>query len=173
MALAEARERNLFKGVRLSNLGPEISILQYADDALFVGEWSQNNARNLIWVLRCFQLASGFKVNLAKSSVVGIGVINSEVSRMARVLNCKEGSLSLKYLGVPVGGKMTRVVSWIPIMEKFQSKLSSWKSRSLSFGGRLILCKSVLGSLGTYLFSLFKVPSMVISKLESIHNRFF
>ena len=62
--------------------------------------------------------------------------------------------------------------NWAPIVDKFQSKLSKWKSKALSFGGRLTLLSSVLGNLPTYYFSLFLAPLAVIEKLESIRRRF-
>ena len=37
----------------------------------------------------------------------------------------------------------------------------------------MVLCKSVLGSIGTYLFSLYKVPEAILTKLESIRCKFF
>ncbi|XP_024963591.1 uncharacterized protein LOC112503833 [Cynara cardunculus var. scolymus] len=67
---------------------------------------------------------------------------------------------------------MGRRCSWNKLVDKFEVKLSSWKAKSLSFGGRKILCKSVLGSLGVYLFSLFKVPESVLNTLESLRNQF-
>ncbi|GJU20086.1 hypothetical protein Tco_1153428 [Tanacetum coccineum] len=48
-----------------------------------------------------------------------------------------------------------------------------WKAKTLSFGGRLTLIKSVLDSLGVYYFSSFKAPISVINKLETIRRRFF
>ncbi|KAJ9564171.1 hypothetical protein OSB04_000137 [Centaurea solstitialis] len=48
-----------------------------------------------------------------------------------------------------------------------------WKADSLSAGGKLTLCKSVLGSLGLYFFSLFRAPIKVIGELERIRRRFF
>ncbi|XP_024986561.1 uncharacterized protein LOC112521803 [Cynara cardunculus var. scolymus] len=67
---------------------------------------------------------------------------------------------------------MGRRSSWNKLVDKFQEKLSAWKAKSLSFGGRKILCKPVLGSLGVYLFSLFKVPENVLNTLESLRNQF-
>ena len=40
-------------------------------------------------------------------------------------------------------------------------------------GGKLTLCKSVLGSLGLYWFSLFKAPKKILSEMENIRRRFF
>lgn len=68
---------------------------------------------------------------------------------------------------------MARSIHWNPIVEKFQAKLSKWKENTLSFGGRLTLCKSVLSSLGSFYFSLFKAPVKVIKRLERIRMRFF
>ncbi|GJT84887.1 ALP1-like protein [Tanacetum coccineum] len=51
-------------------------------------------------------------------------------------------------------------------VEKFKNRLADWKARSMLFGGRLSLVKSVLGSLPLYYFSLFRVPSSVINNLE-------
>ncbi|GJW61414.1 RNA-directed DNA polymerase, eukaryota, reverse transcriptase zinc-binding domain protein [Tanacetum coccineum] len=52
------------------------------------------------------------------------------------------------------------------LLDRFQSKLSSWKANLLSIGGRHTLIKVVLGSLGIYYFSIFKVPESVLNFLE-------
>ncbi|KAI3728414.1 hypothetical protein L6452_17050 [Arctium lappa] len=173
VARKEAQNKGLFKGIHFDNMGEEVSILQYADDTIFLGDWSRSNAANLVRILKCFQICSGLKVNMEKGKVMGVMVNNEEVKRMARLLHCREGSIPFTYLGMPMGEKMARVSSWKPIIEKFKVRLSDWKARNLSIGGRLCLCKSVLGSLGSYFFSLFKVPSKVINILESIRCRFF
>lgn len=51
--------------------------------------------------------------------------------------------------------------------------MSNWNSKILSIGGRLTLIKSVLGSLGTYYFSIFKAPMKVLKKLEGFRSNFF
>lgn len=62
--------------------------------------------------------------------------------------------------------------NWKPIIDKLQAKLSTWKSKTLSFGGRLTLITSVLGNLPTYFFSMFKAPKAVTDKLDQIRRRF-
>ena len=96
-----------------------------------------------------------------------------EIRMFARVLKCKRGVLPFKYLGVPVGANMRKASSWEPIISKFQSKLSSWKAKMLSFGGRLVLIKSVMSNLPVYFFSLYRAPSKVIKYIDRIRMNFF
>ena len=53
---------------------------------------------------------------------------------------------------------MYRIKSWDEVMEKMVSRLSKWKMKTLSIGGRLTLLKAVLGSMPIYHMSIFKVP---------------
>ncbi|KAJ9553569.1 LOW QUALITY PROTEIN: hypothetical protein OSB04_017614 [Centaurea solstitialis] len=150
----------------------DVALFQFADDAIFVGEWSLKNAKNLLRVLKCFEVCSGLKINLNKSRLSGVTVTKEEVISMSRRLDCKEESIPFIYLGLPVGGNMKSAKNWQPLIDKFCAKLSSWKAKTLSFGGRCCLCKSVLGALGTYMFSLYKAPKKVINTLEGIRRRF-
>jgi hypothetical protein len=45
-------------------------------------------------------------------------------------------------------------------------KLSSWKGKILSYGGRLVLINSVLSSLAMYMMSFFEVPKGILKKLD-------
>nr|KAJ0215250.1 hypothetical protein LSAT_V11C300110250 [Lactuca sativa] len=156
IAISEAMEKGIHKGVTLPNSGPTISLFQYVDDAIFLGEWSKENASNLLRILRCFYRASGLKVNLSKSKVYGIGVSNTQIGEMANWLNCSVGEFPFIYLGTPMS-----------LIDKFNNKLPNWKDRNLSFGGRLVLCKAVLGTKGSYLFSLFKAPLVLLIVLRA------
>ncbi|KAF5821202.1 putative RNA-directed DNA polymerase [Helianthus annuus] len=170
--MAKAVEAGIYKGVVLPNGGPTISHLFYADDALFIGECSESNLRNLSRILRCFFVSSGLKVNFDKSKLYGVGVDIEGVKEMAGSINCQYGEFPFVYLGLPVGAQMNRITSWKAMVDKFNSKLSAWKAKSLSFAGRVTLVKSVLGSLAIYYLSLFKAPSGVINTLEGIRRKF-
>ncbi|GJW95740.1 RNA-directed DNA polymerase, eukaryota [Tanacetum coccineum] len=56
---------------------------------------------------------------------------------------------------------------------RFLPRLSKWKLKLLSIGGRLTLLKSVLTSIPLYHMSIFKVPIGVLNHLESIRQNFF
>ncbi|KAI3517218.1 hypothetical protein L1887_16430 [Cichorium endivia] len=172
VAMKEVCEKGLFTGIKVPHEDVSISHLFYADDALFLGEWSLENIKNLARVLRCFHVVSGLKVNFNKSRVFGIGVDSQEVSRWASPLGCEPASLPFTYLGVPVGANMNLKKHWKPIIDKFSARLSAWKAKALSFGGRLTLSQAVLGNLPTYYFSLFVAPIGVIKTLERIRRNF-
>ena len=72
------------------------------------------------------------------------------------------------YLGLPIGGDARRLSFWDQVIERLKSRLSEWKNRNLSYGGRLILLKSVLSSLPVYALSFFRAPAGIISTIESI-----
>nr|KAJ0224075.1 hypothetical protein LSAT_V11C200069590 [Lactuca sativa] len=172
IVMEEACAKGIFKGMQVPNSEVRISHLLYADDALFVGEWSDENIKNLARILRCFHVSSGLKVNFNKSRIFGIGVDRQEVSRLVEPLGCKPSDFPFTYLGVPIGANMKYKRHWMLVIEKFQSRLNIWKSKTLSLGGRLTLAKAVLGSLPTFYFSLFVAPTGVIKKLENIRRRF-
>ena len=87
-------------------------------------------------------------------------------------LGLPTGVVTLHLPGVRVGANMKLKKHWKPIIDRFYSKLSPWKSKALSFGGRLTLAKAVLGSLLSYYFSIFVAPVGVINLLEKIRRQF-
>lgn len=66
---------------------------------------------------------------------------------MADSIGCAPGAILFLHLGIPVGQNMSRISVLASIMDRFRSKLSTWKVKSLSFGGRLTLIKPVPGLL--------------------------
>ncbi|GJZ43736.1 probable leucine-rich repeat receptor-like serine/threonine-protein kinase, partial [Tanacetum coccineum] len=124
-------------------------------------------------ILTWFHLASGLKVNFNKSKLFGIGTSQLELNSFATTIRCVPSHFPCTYLGLPIGANMARCAKWDPLIDRFHKRLSSWKARTLSFGGRLTLCKYVLGSLGVYYFSTFKAPKTIINKLEGIRTKLF
>ncbi|GJX82377.1 RNA-directed DNA polymerase, eukaryota [Tanacetum coccineum] len=147
--------------------------LFYADDAVFVGQWSEKNIITLVHVLECFFRASGLRINMSKSKILGINVDGVKVKQAAAKLGCLILQCPFSYLGTKVGGSMTRVDAWKEVVDKVKSRLSKWKMKTLSIGGRLTLLKSVLGSIPIFHMSIFRVPTGVLKTLESIRSQFF
>nr|GEW57570.1 RNA-directed DNA polymerase, eukaryota [Tanacetum cinerariifolium] len=129
--------------IRLSIEGDENS----KNFHVFIGEWNNNNIQSLLSVLRCFYLASGLKINLHKSKLMGIGVSSNVVAAATSLIGCSILTTPFNYLGV--------------------------KLKLLFIGGRLSLLKSVLISIPLYHMSMFKVSIGVLNHLESIRRNCF
>ncbi|PNY15039.1 cysteine-rich receptor-like protein kinase, partial [Trifolium pratense] len=166
--------RNLFTGYNIGGEGQiSVSHLQFADDTLLMGVKSWANVRALRAVLVLFETLSGLKVNFNKSMLVRVNIPDSWLGEAASVLCCNVGKIPFLYLGLQIGGDPRRLSFWEPVLIRIKNRLSGWKSRFLSFGGRLVLLKSVLTSLPVYALSFFKAPSGTISSIESLFTNFF
>lgn len=72
IALLEAKSKSIFHGIEVGNDKIHVSHLLFADDALIMGEWSLENAKNRSHILSCFHLASGLKVNSQRANNLGL-----------------------------------------------------------------------------------------------------
>ena len=167
-----ALEENLYKGYLVGANNVPISILQYADDTIFFGEACMENVEAINVMLRSFELVSGLKINFAKSSFGAFRVTDQWKQLAANYLNCSLMAFPFVYLGIPIGANPRRGRMWDSIIHKCERKLSKWKQRYISFGGRVTLIQSVLTSITIYLFSFFRVPQSVAAKLVKIQRRF-
>ncbi|KAK1407858.1 hypothetical protein QVD17_39485 [Tagetes erecta] len=78
-----------------------------------------------------------------------------------------EGSLPVKYLGVPLISSRLLYKDCKILVEKLEGKILNWRNRMLSFVGRLQLILSVLSSMHIYWASVFILPARVILDLEA------
>nr|GEW62816.1 RNA-directed DNA polymerase, eukaryota [Tanacetum cinerariifolium] len=164
-------DAGMFQAIKL-DASVNLSHMFYADDAVFVGYWNDSNITTLVHVLECFFRASGLKINMGKSKIMGVNVDNAKVSRAAVKLRCLVLKAPFVYLGSIVGGNMNRLHAWNDIVDRIKRRLSKWKMTSLSIGGRLTLVKSVLGSMPIFYMAMFKVLAGVLSMLEMIRSHF-
>lgn len=148
------------------------SLVQFADDTVLIGKPSWNNLWGLKSILRSFELVSGLKVNFIKSKLIGINVPDNFMEQASVFLHCRAESIPFNFLGLPVGANPRRKGTWNPVLQKFRSRLASWKGRNLSIGGRVTLINSVLSSLPLYFFSFYKAPKVVIREMIKIQRDF-
>ncbi|GJV30513.1 putative RNA-directed DNA polymerase, eukaryota, reverse transcriptase zinc-binding domain protein [Tanacetum coccineum] len=95
------------------------------DGVIITSDWNARDLDNIIRVLHVYNLASGFRINIHKSNIYGIGVSVDDVLSMSRNSGCA-----------------------LTLIDHFYLRLSSLKANLLSIGGQLTLIKAVLGSLG-------------------------
>ena len=118
------------------------------------------------------QLQQGLKINYGKSSFGVLGQSEQWKLQAASYMNCRIMPLPFSYLGIPIGANPRRYGLWDPILRKTESKLSRWKQRHLSYGGRVTLIKATLTSIPIFYLSFFRIPNRVVKKLTQIQRRF-
>ncbi|GJZ17745.1 putative RNA-directed DNA polymerase, eukaryota, reverse transcriptase zinc-binding domain protein [Tanacetum coccineum] len=150
VALSNAVQFGLIHGVKFGPSAITLSHLFYADDVVITIEWSSHDMDNIIRVL----------------------VSAEEVSLMANNTGCTSGSFPFVYLGLPIGANMNNTSNWKLLLDRFLSRLSSWKA-NLLFIDRLTLIKVFLESLEIYYLSIFKAPESVLKAMKRIRAMFF
>ena len=168
----QAEEKMLVESIEVGKKRVKVSMLQYADDTLFFCKASIQSVLTLKAIPKCFELASGLKVNYSKSKVGVVGVNINQTMIFAAFLNCDIMKATFSYMGVKVGGNHKRCVFWEGILIKLRSRLSAWKGKSLSLAGRVYLIKSVLTSLPLFYVSLFCMPTTVVREVKRIQKNF-
>nr|GEX33716.1 RNA-directed DNA polymerase, eukaryota, reverse transcriptase zinc-binding domain protein [Tanacetum cinerariifolium] len=163
---------SLFNGIKVG-ASTQIYHLFYVDDAIFMGQWNQLNIDSLTRVPEVFHHASGLRINMNKSKLMGISVDPRKVDQAATKIGCLILKMPFKYLGSRVGDPMSRIALWNEVIDSMLIRLSRWKLKTLSICGRFTLLKAVLGVIPIYHMSLFKVPLQVLRNMESIRARFF
>ncbi|GKA77644.1 RNA-directed DNA polymerase, eukaryota [Tanacetum coccineum] len=116
-------DARMFHGIKLGSL-VNLSHMFYADDAVFVGEWSGSNITTFVHVLDCFHKVFGLKINMSKSKIMGFYVDSGRVYRAAYKLGCLVLKTPFLYLGSLVGGNMHRLQAWNDIVDRVRRRLS-------------------------------------------------
>ncbi|RVX06988.1 LINE-1 retrotransposable element ORF2 protein [Vitis vinifera] len=153
--------------------GMEINVshLLFADDTIIFCEARQDHITYLSWILVWFEAASGLRINLAKSEVIPVGEVE-DIEMLAVELGCKVGTLPSVYLGLPLGAKHKAMAMWDGVEARMRRRLALWKRQYLSKGGRITLIKSTLASMPIYQLSLFRMPKLVVKRLEKLQRDF-
>nr|GFA98733.1 RNA-directed DNA polymerase, eukaryota, reverse transcriptase zinc-binding domain protein [Tanacetum cinerariifolium] len=99
-----------------------ISHLFYPDDAIFMGQWSQCNIDTIIRVLDVFYRASGLRINMNKSNLMGISMDSNKVKHAAVKIGCLVLKTPFNYLVSRVGDHMYRIQSWHDVTEGMHTR---------------------------------------------------
>ena len=98
----KAKSVGFFKSFRLFHGDCSIPFLQYVDDTLVFCGASVDEVKGIAFVLGCFKLITGLKVNFQKLIVVGVEVDPGFVSCVVRLLGCLVENFPIRYLGHPL-----------------------------------------------------------------------
>ncbi|KAL0278057.1 UNVERIFIED_CONTAM: polyprotein [Sesamum radiatum] len=112
------------------------------------------------------------KVNPTKSQIFFSRAVQQERQQILDYLGFQEGSLPVRYLGIPLTSSRLTIADCRPLIDKVDARLAGWNNQILSYAGRLQLIKSVLTTLHTFWASAFILPKGVLKTLEKKMRQF-
>nr|GEY84296.1 probable WRKY transcription factor 40 [Tanacetum cinerariifolium] len=128
VALVEAKNRLIFKGIKVGNDKVHVSHLPFVDDEIIMGEWSTTNVKNLSSILTCFYIASELK-----QQRLGKKFLNGEVSLTLEfktlddvftIAKCSNiSSVHSKVIDVVEVGELTRELTRVNLENKNLMKM--------------------------------------------------
>ncbi|XP_026377950.1 uncharacterized protein LOC113272312 [Papaver somniferum] len=106
-------------------------------------------ASSLKIALDDFSVCTGLQINNQKTSLYCFVVPDVILQQIVQVLNCSVGELSVRYLGVSLLSTKLSYRDCLPLLERVDERIYSWKSISLAYPWRALPIKAVLsGGLG-------------------------
>ncbi|CAA0843315.1 Ribonuclease H-like superfamily protein [Striga hermonthica] len=128
----------------------------------------------LLEVLHKYQLFTGQKVNLHKSSLFLSKNGSASLSaRLSAILNGVQIKRSSKYLGLPLGIGASKIENFQFVVEVVRERICSWKNHFLSTAGKEVLVKHVLSALPVFVMSCFVIPISVCKEVCRLMARFW
>lgn len=109
--LVKASRNNILEGLFPSSNSAGIISMQYADGTLLLLSNNTSHARNLKWLLSCFEQLSGMRINFHKCDLVPININEDDANIFAQILGCKLSEFPIKYLGAPFHHRKQKKVS--------------------------------------------------------------
>lgn len=170
-SLTNMVEVGLLKGVKMAPSCLPLTNILYADDLLLLGKANTTKASLIKQALEAFSAVSGQQIGPSKSSIwFGNPTSTSDRDQVAGLFEVNQGIISLSYLGAPIA---TTAQAFDFLIEAVSARLNSWKSKTLSQAGRIILIKSVLQAIPVYFMATTLIPAKVINKLTFLIRKFF
>nr|XP_027083663.1 uncharacterized protein LOC113705962 [Coffea arabica] len=162
--LVEHRE---FKCFSVPRGCPRITHLSYADDVLVFTGASSASLRCVMQVIENYEAVLGQEINVQKCGFMVHAKLPSQcVARIRRATGFGLKSFPVRYLGCPLFVGRRKCLYFMELVQSVISKVSSWRSKFLSNGGRIVLIKHVLSAIPTHLLAASCPPKGVLALVE-------
>lgn len=99
----KAYDIGLIRGAAIGGNSMNVTHLQFIDDTILFLEAKVEYVKEAKCILGCFELASNLKINFHKSCLVKVGKTNGVGDDFAEIFRCKNATLPITYLGMPLG----------------------------------------------------------------------
>jgi mannosylglycoprotein endo-beta-mannosidase len=155
IALQEAMFSNSLEGISLGYYFPPIHSLLFADDLLLCRQANMHAASTLSAILHSFCSLLGQTPNWSRSGIFSSKHVQpSTIAAIKNVFPVPDIDASFVHLGYPlILPAKDRTSAYDFVLDKFKSKLSTYKADKLSHAARLELIQSDFASIPIYYMS--------------------
>jgi hypothetical protein len=173
IALQHAMSQSCLAGIKLGQNCPSIHSLLFADDLLVCGQATIQEAMKMKDILQDFCQRSGQTPNWAKSGIIFSKHVSPAISQaITQIFPVMPIDNNFVHLGHPlILPAKERASAYNFVLDKFKSKLSTYKAGKLSHAARLELIKSIFASIPAMSNILFS--KKIIAKLTAIIRKFW
>ena len=153
--------------IHITNPGPKLSHLLFADDVLLFSKAKNSQLRFISDLFDRFSHASRLKINLSKfRAFYSSGVPQAKINKLTSISGIRSTVSLDMYLGFPILKGRAKRTDFYFIIEKMQTRLESWKNRLLNKPGRLTLASSVLSSIPSYYMQISWLPQSICDNID-------
>ncbi|XP_071727851.1 uncharacterized protein [Rutidosis leptorrhynchoides] len=147
--------------------------LCFADDLFLFSNADMISVKVIFDALDEFKECSGLTPSMSKSTGYFANVPVHIKNQILNMMPFEEGVLPVRYLGVPLVSSRLLNRDCKLLVEMVQNRIFDWKSKFLSFAGRVQLISSVLVSMQVYWYSVFILPNAIIKEIEKLMRGFW
>jgi hypothetical protein len=149
--------------------GPRLNHLFFEDDNLLFCKAPSSDWGRLSKLLEYYEKASGQLLNKEKTSIFfsrNTSQLDREcIHQLSRVPSTQRYDT---YLGLPALVGKSRMKEFKSIKDRVWKWLNDWKTKFLSQAGKEILLKAVVQAIPTYSMSVFLLPAVLYSEINSM-----
>jgi len=104
-----------------------------------------------------FVTRNGRASRFQKNSLVFLRNISIHIFLISLVFNYPAQKLPISYLGLPISSSKINKSLWSPLIDRMQRRLSGWKGKLISFGGRITMINALVAAIPMYFLSSYSL----------------
>ena len=164
------RRNTLIRGIPLpvsnheTQNPPEVKINGYVDDTqLFVS--TEASLVECFNILKRFEKSSGAKVNKNKTFGLYTGSWKNKIPEFNEI---SWTNTNIKTLGIHHGYEIDNEAIWLDKINKIKNCIQVWKSRDLTYKGKVLVIKTLLLSQVGFIADVVNIPNYIVKQIDTL-----
>ncbi|XP_047306222.1 uncharacterized protein LOC124909598 [Impatiens glandulifera] len=150
----------------------DITHICFADDLFIMAHADVDSIKTIKEALTIFSSVTCLVINEGKSLVFYGGVKEETKASIFDIMGIQEGTLPVRYLGIPLSTKQLHISHCRSLIEKVKNSMNGWATKRLSYAGRTELVTKVIMRIIGYWAQQIILPKKVMKALDCLMRNF-